>query len=110
MDDKPRRGQTPSSPQSRLAALRLERLSRKRVENCGCCSDARHSADGSGGLFVRVAPKPEEIAEIYIDEGSQNNLGCVSLNLTPAEGPIAFIPGFAAAAIKRHRVQTERPR
>jgi hypothetical protein len=36
---------------------------------------------------MRVAPKPEEIAEIYIDESSQTNhrylvLGGVGLNLT----------------------------
>jgi Protein of unknown function (DUF3800) len=46
-----------------------------------------HSADGSGGLFMRVAPKPEEIAEIYIDESSQNDhrylvIGCV-INMLP---------------------------
>jgi hypothetical protein len=38
---------------------------------------------------MRVAPKPEEIAEIYIDESSQTNhrylvLGGVGLKLTSA--------------------------
>jgi hypothetical protein len=38
---------------------------------------------------MRVAPKPDEIAELYIDESSQNNhrylvIGC-TINMLPGE-------------------------
>jgi hypothetical protein len=49
---------------------------------------ARPKARTAGAFgFMRVAPKPDEIAEIYIDESSQNNhryliIGCV-VNMLP---------------------------